>query len=73
MGYFDDVRVEAEDGPEGKTVVFRVEEKPTIRYIRIQNNSVYDDEEILDNLTIKTGSILNIFKIQSNIKLIEEL
>jgi outer membrane protein insertion porin family len=31
MGYFDDVRIEADDGPDGKIVVFRVQEKRTIR------------------------------------------
>lgn len=73
MGYFDDVRIEADDGPDGKIVVFRVQEKRTIRYIRIEGNRAYDDEEIQENLTIKTGSILNIYQIQNNIKRIEDL
>ncbi len=73
MGYFEDIRVETEDAPEGKVVIFRVKEKPTIRVIRIKGNRVYKDEEIKESLDIKTGSILNIFKIRSNIKRIEEL
>jgi outer membrane protein insertion porin family len=73
MGYFDDVRIEADDGPDGKIVVFRVQEKRTIRYVRFEGNHVYDDDEIQENLTIKTGSILNIFQIQNNIKRIEDL
>ncbi|MBW1867044.1 MAG: outer membrane protein assembly factor BamA, partial [Deltaproteobacteria bacterium] len=57
----------------GKIVVFKVREKPTIRVIRIKGNRVYDDEEITENLTLKTGAILNIFKLNSNVKRIEEL
>ena len=30
MGYFDDIRIEAEDSPEGKVVVFNVKEKQHI-------------------------------------------
>lgn len=73
MGYFEDIRVEEEDGPGGKIVFFKVKEKPTIRVIRIKGNRVYDDDEIKENLTLQTGAILNIFKLNSNVKRIEEL
>ena len=73
MGYFDDVRILAEDDPGGKIIIFKVKEKATIRYIRLSGNRVYEDEKIKENLTIKTGSILNIFKIQNNIERIEAL
>jgi outer membrane protein insertion porin family len=73
MGYFDDIRIEAEKGPEGKTIVFIVKEKPTIRLIRFKGNNVFDDEQIKESLNIKTGSILNIFQVRSNIKRIEML
>ncbi len=68
MGYFDDIRVEAEDGDEGKTIIFHVKEKPTIRRIAFSGNQVIDDEKLRENLTISTGSILNIFTIKSNIE-----
>ena len=73
MGYFEDIRVEAENGADGKVIIFDVKEKPTIRIIRFKGNKIYDDNEIKENLNIKTGSILNIFKVGSNIKRIEEL
>jgi outer membrane protein insertion porin family len=73
MGYFEDIRIEADDGPDGKIITFHVEEKPTLRVIRISGNKVYDDDEIKEDLTIKTGSILNIFMIQRNVRRIEEL
>ena len=73
MGYFDDVRVEAEDGPAGKTVVFTVKEKPTTRVVRFKGNRVFDDEELMENLSVSTGSILNVFTLEKNVKRIETL
>ncbi len=72
MGYFEDIRIEVEDSPKGKIVIFRVMEKPTIRRIILSGNSIFDDEEIReDGLDIRTGSILNLFIIKSNMQRIE--
>ncbi|MFC1798932.1 outer membrane protein assembly factor BamA [Thermodesulfobacteriota bacterium] len=73
MGYFDDIRIESEDSPEGKIIVFKVTEKPTIRRIEVSHNKVYKDEEIVEALSIKTGSILNAFQVQQNIERIKGL
>ncbi|MFC1857983.1 outer membrane protein assembly factor BamA, partial [Thermodesulfobacteriota bacterium] len=73
MGYFEDIRIEAEDSPDGKIIVFKVQEKPTIRHIKFRGNRVYDDEKLNENLNIRTGSILNIFQVNNNLQRIEEL
>ena len=73
MGYFDDIRVEAQSDDKGTVVVFHVKEKPTIRRIRIKGNLRFDDEKVRENLTLTTGAILNIFKIRSNIDQIEAM
>ncbi len=73
MGYFDDVRIEAEDDPAGKVVIVYVKEKPTIRRVLFEGNRVFDDKEMKENITLKTGSILNIFHVQNNLQRIEEL
>ncbi|MGD9364811.1 MAG: outer membrane protein assembly factor BamA [Desulfobacteraceae bacterium] len=73
MGFFDDLRVEAESSPKGKILTFHVKEKPTIRRIRIKENQRFDDDEVKENLTISTGAILNIFKVRSNIEQIEAM
>jgi outer membrane protein insertion porin family len=73
MGYFDDIRVSVEKEPDGDIVIYDVKEKPTIRDINISGNNEIDDEKINENLDITSGSILNIFKIQKNIKIIESL
>ena len=73
MGYFDDVRIEAESGADGKTIIFQIKEKPTIRYIKTTGNDDFDDDEIKENLTLKTGSILSMANIRNNIELIERM
>jgi outer membrane protein insertion porin family len=73
MGYFEDIRIEYEEGASGKIIIFKVQEKPTIRRIKFKGNTVYDDEEIMESMNIKSGSILNIFKIQNNLIRIENL
>ena len=74
MGYFDDVRVDAETVSGGKIIIFMVKEKPTVRSILVEGNSwVYDDEEIKEVLTVRKGSILNINVLQSDMRRIEEL
>ncbi|MBI9084044.1 MAG: outer membrane protein assembly factor BamA [Desulfobacterales bacterium] len=73
MGYFDDVRIESESGPDGKTVIFQIKEKPTIRYIKISGNDNFKDEEIKESLTLKTGSIMNLTHIRNNVELIERM
>ncbi|MEE4262914.1 MAG: outer membrane protein assembly factor BamA [Desulfobacteraceae bacterium] len=74
MGYFDDIRVDAETVADGKIIIITVKEKPTVKAILIKGNTwVYDDDEIKENLTLRKGSIVNINTLQSDMRRIEEL
>ena len=73
MGYFNDVRVNTIDVADGKIVIFIVKEKPTILAIGISGNTVFDNEEIQENITLKSGSVLNQSSVRLNAKVIEEL
>ncbi len=74
MGYFDDIRVEAQNVAGGKTITFMITEKPTVRNILIKGNTwVFDEDKIKEVLTIRKGSILNTNTIQSDMRRIEEL
>ena len=67
MGYFDDVIVEQESHDNGSKIIFKVTEKPSIREIKFKKNTVYKTEELIENINIKTGSILNVHTINSNV------
>ena len=74
MGYFDDIRIEAQTVPQGKIITVVVTEKPTVRSILVDGNTwVYDDDEIKEEITLRKGSILNINIIQNDMRRIEEL
>ncbi len=73
MGYFDDVQVQAEPRADGIALVFNVTEKPTVRSIQLAGNVVFDEEELRKSLTLKKGSILNVYTVRNDMRRIEEM
>jgi outer membrane protein insertion porin family len=67
MGYFEDVRVEAEPYEGGIKLIYIVKEKPTIVRINFVGNRKFDDEKLKEHLTLSPGSISDITLIQSNV------
>lgn len=72
MGYFEDVRIESEEGPTGKNIIIKVKEKPVIREIQFKGNRVFDDDDLMATLDIKNGSVININSIRRNIQRLED-
>lgn len=73
MGYFEDIRIESEDTSKGKVITFNVTEKPTIHNIRFKNNRAFEEDKLKENLTLKSGAILNLYNIQSNVRRLESM
>ena len=76
MGYFDDIRVEATPvaGTSQVNLTFYLTEKPTLRNIRFKGNSkTFKDGELQENMTLRTGAVLNVFTLQQNISRIETM
>lgn len=73
MGYFDNVVIEKNTLDRGVEVVFEVTEKPSVRNIRFEDNSIYKDEELFDVVTTTTGSILNVYKINNDVDRLKQL
>ncbi len=73
MGYFDDIIVSKEDLDQGIKLIFKVKEKSTVRLIKFKNNIVYEDQELSDVITTRTGSIQNIHKLNSDMERIRLL
>ncbi len=73
MGFFDNVVIEQKKLDRGLEIVFQVTEKPTVRYIDFSGNHVYENEELSDVVETTTGSILNIYKINSDVDKLKRL
>ena len=58
MGYFEDVRVDARDAPEGKEVVFKVRENPIVDVIEVRGNKDIDKKDILAAVQTKPHTVL---------------
>ena len=57
MGYFDDVRIETEDSPQGKVIILVVKEKPMVRDIVISGAKAIDSKDIRDQLGFKAYNV----------------
>lgn len=67
MGYFDNVIVKKETLDTGVKVIFEIIEKSTVRKVKFKKNTVYEDEELADIVDTRTGGILNIHKLNSDV------
>jgi outer membrane protein insertion porin family len=68
MGYFDDIKIEKYPHGNGVQILFKLVEKPSIREIRFKNNRLYEPKELMEVMTIKTGSILNHHNLNDNVE-----
>ncbi|MDR3088797.1 MAG: outer membrane protein assembly factor BamA [Desulfobulbaceae bacterium] len=73
MGYFDDVQIEATDGPDGKIVIFRVFEKPIIKTLKFTGLDAIKEEEIKKDIDVKENFVLNSGKLNEGAEKIKEL
>jgi outer membrane protein insertion porin family len=58
-GFFQDVRFDVEEISEGYKLIVRVDEKPIIRQIQIQGNTVFKEDKIRKTLGVMEGQILD--------------
>ncbi len=73
MGYFDDVTVKKNKLDRGLEIIFEVDEKPSVRKIIFTENIIYEEEELFEVVETRTGSILNLYKINSDVERLKQL
>ena len=56
-GFFEEIRLEVEDGDDGKIVLFHVREKPTIRTLEYKGNKSVTTSEILERFRERRVSL----------------
>ncbi|MBF0329550.1 MAG: outer membrane protein assembly factor BamA [Nitrospirae bacterium] len=66
MGYFDNVKVDIEPFEGGIKIVYVVAEKPTIVKIELQGNKKYDNDQLMEKITLTVGAIADINLINDN-------
>ncbi len=73
MGYFKDVRVEAENGEKGKKIIFVVTEKPIIGKIEFTGNDNLKESKLKEELGIELYAILDLNEIKQSINRLKDL
>jgi outer membrane protein insertion porin family len=72
MGFFENVQIETEESPGGKSVIFKVGEKPSIGKITLLGTKSLDKEDLLDVVGIKKYSIINRKAIKDSLERLKE-
>ena len=72
MGFFEDVQIDTEESPGGKSVVFKVSEKPSIGKITLLGTKKIDQKDLMDVVGIKKYSIINRKAIKDSIERLKD-
>jgi len=72
MGFFEDVQIDTEESPGGKSVTFKVSEKPSIGKITLLGTKKIDQKDLVDVLGIKKYSIINRKAIKDSIERLKD-
>jgi outer membrane protein insertion porin family len=73
LGYFSDVVVELEPVEDGRAVlVYRVNERPTVRETRVEGNDEIGDEDLKDAIQVQTYQVLDPAAVGRDVKRIQE-
>lgn len=73
LGYFDDVKVDAERVEGGVVLTFIVVEKPAIASVTFEGNDELSEDDIEEVLNIKRFQILDVSRVKANAEKIREL
>jgi outer membrane protein insertion porin family len=72
MGYFTDVNIETEEGPNGTIVSFNVKEKSSVGKISFEGNKKVDTDDLKNEVGIKLYTILDQNEIKQSINRLKE-
>ncbi len=73
LGWFADVTLRLESGPDGVRVVFLIVENPVVAEVVVEGNTVIPAQEILLALNIPTGQVLNTRQTREGVRAVEQL
>ncbi|MGE4194616.1 MAG: outer membrane protein assembly factor BamA, partial [Pseudodesulfovibrio sp.] len=73
LGYFEDVQIRVDNVRGGKKVVFVVKEKPRIQAVGVNGAVEIKRDDILEAMSTKAGSVLNMQVLADDLEKIREL
>lgn len=73
MGYFSDVRIDAEEVPDGLRLVVFVTEKPIVSSIVVEGNKEVEDADLRAALTIKERTLFQEEKVKESARKMREV
>ncbi|OPY86973.1 MAG: Outer membrane protein assembly factor BamA precursor [Syntrophus sp. PtaU1.Bin208] len=73
MGYFNDVSADVTITPEGRVLVFNVQEKAMIAEVQIEGNKALSRSDIEAVMGVKPKQIINAEKVKADVQKIKEL
>jgi outer membrane protein insertion porin family len=73
MGYFSDVKIDAEEVPGGLRLVVLVTEKPIVSSIDIEGNDEVETSDLMEALTIKERTLFQEEKVKESARKIREI
>lgn len=73
MGYFNDVQIAVSETAEGKQIIFKITEKPTISSITYRGIDELNDSDVTDVVTLKENAILNPLQVNNTAETIKAL
>ncbi len=72
-GYFQDIKMEVEERPEGYVLVVQVIEKPVIRQIVLEGFSVFKEDKLRKQMKVVEGQILDNRAVKEGVEAIKKL
>ncbi len=72
MGFFEDIQIDTEESPGGKSVAFKVSEKPSIGKITLLGTKKIDQKDLMEVLGIQKYSIINRKAIKDSIERLKD-
>jgi outer membrane protein insertion porin family len=72
LGYFTDVQLLVQQLPKGVAYVVRVQERPSVRAVRLVGNDELSNDDLKEQLEVKAATILDLETVRSTVKKIQE-
>ncbi len=72
LGYFTDVQLLVQQLPKGVAYVVRVQERPSVRAVRLVGNEELNNDDLKEQIDVKAATILDMDAVRSTVKKIQE-